>query len=129
MTTQIVANSGPSCQPPAPARRRVDRDAEAAEIVKAHLTDIHAHKIVRRFVNGRVVWLVQNGRGEQHVVTLEPETCDCQDRRFNRATCKHIRACQILVEAEAAKVATEPKPEPKPAPRTRLVYREEIDLY
>lgn len=84
---------------PAPDRRQ----AAAVALVESHLADIKAHVILRRFVNNRVVWLV-NG----HVVTTDPVTCDCPDFQHRHPVdgCKHIQAVRLL----AAPAAPTPAP-------------------
>lgn len=83
------------------------RQAAAVALVEQHLTDIKAHHILRRYVNNRVVWLVE-GTNTTHVVTLDPVTCDCPDfqHRHPEGGCKHIAAVKLL---------SQPAPAPAPA--------------
>ena len=78
------------------------RQAAAVALVEQHLADIKAHKIMRRYVNNRVVWLV-NG----HIVTLDPVTCDCGDfqHRHPEGGCKHVQAVRLLQGQQAQPAA------------------------
>ena len=69
------------------------RQAAAVALVESHLADIKQHVILRRYVNNRVVWLVDG-----HVVTLDPVTCDCGDfqHRHPADGCKHVQAVRLL---------------------------------
>ena len=93
------------------------RQAAAVALVESHLVDIKAHVILRRYVNNRVVWLV-NG----HVVTLDPVTCDCGDfqHRHPEGGCKHVQAVKLLTEAAAPVAPARPR-------RPRTEPREELD--
>ena len=74
------------------------RQAAAVALVQQHLADIKAHVILRRFVNGMVVWLVK-GTDAAHVVTLNPViSCDCPDHQHRRVECKHILAVKLLTQ-------------------------------
>lgn len=110
--------------------KSTDRAAAAEALVKAHLANRAARLIVRRFVNGHVLWLVKGTAPAPYVVSLQPlVTCDCPDFARNHAECKHVKAARLLAEAEAL-AATTPAPVAPAAPtRTRRPYREEIDLW
>ena len=102
------------------------RQAAAVALVKQHLVDIKAHKIMRRYVNGMLLWVV-NG----HIVTLDPVvSCDCPDfqHRHPADGCKHIQAIKMLVTpaqpAPAAPIAW--TSDTRKARRGRTELQEEI---
>ena len=79
------------------------RQAAAVALVEQHLADIKAHKIMRRYVNGMLLWVV-NG----HIVTLDPVvSCDCPDfqHRHPADGCKHVQAVRLLQGQPAAPAA------------------------
>ena len=106
------------------------RQAAAVALVESHLQDIKAHRILRRCVNGMVVWLVK-GTDTTHVVTLDPVvSCDCPDfqHRHPADGCKHIQAIKMLVTpaqpAPAAPIAW--TSDTRKARRGRTELQEEI---
>lgn len=108
--------------------KSTDRAAAAEALVKAHLANRAARLIVRRFVNGHVLWLVKGTAPAPYVVTLAPVvTCDCPDFARNHAECKHVKAARLLAEAEGKATPTPAPVAPAPAPRKeRRPWVEEV---
>ena len=99
------------------------RQAAAVALVEQHLADIKAHKIMRRYVNGMLLWVV-NG----HIVTLDPVTCDCGDfqHRHPEGGCKHVQAVRLLVTLAQPAAAIAWTSDTRKARRGRAELQEEI---
>src|SRR5438067_6147262 len=63
-------------------------------------------------------WLVPSSTGGNYTVTLDPDTCQCEDFQLRQQPCKHVIAAKLVEEREGKRNAPPIDTDTPPAKKT-----------